>query len=210
MTAVVVARRPNGHLLVGYNGKWLRDNPAYSAAVKADELIGPVNSMQAEEAVEDRHYKWQEAVGEPVKYTLKQKDGVWSAVFFTKDKGRLGFPKGGIEAGETPRQAAVREFKEETGYSVEETRMIPSWSGADARGNLVFSFTLALTDAEAAEVETAWKRLGHESELFDLEWMAPDKVRKRTLNDHSWRALTRPRRGGTRRRFTRKTRKNRK
>lgn len=210
MTAVVVARRPNGYLLVGYNGKWLRDNPAYAAAVRADEDIGAVNSMQAEEAVEDRHYKWQEAVGEPVKYTLKQKDGVWSAVFFTKDKGRLGFPKGGLEAGETPRQAAVREFAEETGFRVEEVRMVPSWSGMDSRGKPVYAFTLTLSDSEADAVAVAWKRLGHESELFDLEWMAPKQVRTRKLNEHSWLALTRPRRAGTRRRFTRKTRRNRK
>ena len=37
--------------------------------------------------------------------------------------GKWGFPKGNIDSGETPKQAAVREFKEETGVPILEPRL---------------------------------------------------------------------------------------
>ena len=50
-------------------------------------------------------------------FTVGLKD-VHVALIKGSYSGRWGFPKGNIDSGETPKQAAVREFKEETGVPI--------------------------------------------------------------------------------------------
>lgn len=48
---------------------------------------------------------------------------VYVALIKGSYSGRWGFPKGNIDPGETPKQAAVREFKEETGVPILEPNL---------------------------------------------------------------------------------------
>lgn len=65
-----------------------------------------------------------------------------------------GLPGGGMEAGEAPWQAAVREVQEETGLTVEVERLSGVYSNL-TRGDLVLSFACAVVGgALAASIET--------------------------------------------------------
>jgi len=64
--------------------------------------------------------------------TILEKDGRYLFVQEKKEKffGLWNFPAGKLELNETPEEAAVREVKEETGYSVKLTGKIGVWEAA--------------------------------------------------------------------------------
>lgn len=86
---------------------------------------------------------------------LRRVNGEWETLLIqNRNGGHWGFPKGHAEPNETPKQAAEREFFEETGLSIK--RFIPAESLIEsyeltARGKIIFktvSFFLAEVEGE--------------------------------------------------------------
>ncbi|HLB61907.1 MAG TPA: NUDIX hydrolase [Actinomycetota bacterium] len=89
-------------------------------------------------------------------------------------KGELvwGLPKGQIEPGESPQEAAVREVREETGLEAEieeplgDTRYFYVWDGARIR-KLVHMFLLRATGGDVSN---------HDDEMEDARWFPMDEA----------------------------------
>jgi 8-oxo-dGTP diphosphatase len=71
------------------------------------------------------------------------------------------FPGGGIEAGETPEEACIREVKEETGYEVKVMRLLYS-------NDHKFTFLAEITGGELGFDQT----LEDNADLIDVAWVA--------------------------------------
>ena len=105
-----------------------------------------------------------------------------------KDVGAWMIPKGGIEAGETAAQAALREFAEETGTRLTQVPF-PLATVRQAGGKLVQAFALE-GDLEAARAtsntfEVEWPpRSGqrrHFPEVAEVRWMGLEQARAMML-----------------------------
>lgn len=207
MTAVVVADNA-GDLLVADGNKYLIESiPRVTAADRETQRTGlPVTSPkeEAHAIARERLAAWTRdprVGGRPLKYVIIKKDGEWKIRFLIQGHpNSFGFPKGGIEPGETALDAAYREFEEETGF------VIPAGSLLPSRQPNVFLFHA--TPQQRQAIVDAWTAMEPEGELFNLRWMPAAAVQAApTMNSPSRRALG----GGRsrrRRRFTRKTRRN--
>ncbi|WP_161883769.1 NUDIX hydrolase [Deinococcus alpinitundrae] len=69
-----------------------------------------------------------------------------------RESGTWGFPKGHLEAGETPQQAAVREVQEETGVRAQIVAALPDTSYTNNRGE-ARHITWFMMSAEAGDTE---------------------------------------------------------
>jgi predicted NUDIX family NTP pyrophosphohydrolase len=90
-----------------------------------------------------------------------------------------GFIKGAEKTGESLQKAAQREFEEETGIRVKDTRFKQC-----GRTNV---FRVKLNDQEAARVEASWKAMNaaNKGEVFNLKWTPIATLDKATLNPES-------------------------
>jgi 8-oxo-dGTP diphosphatase len=77
------------------------------------------------------------------------------------------FPAGGIEAGETPEEAAVRETLEETGLEVKAIRLL---------GQRVHPKTGREMSYTAAEVVAGEAHVADDDELAEVDWVAHDQI----------------------------------
>lgn len=77
------------------------------------------------------------------------------------------FPAGGIEAGESPEEAAVRETLEETGMEVKALRLL---------GQRVHPKTGREMSYTAAEVVAGEARVADEEELAEVAWVAHGEI----------------------------------
>jgi predicted NUDIX family NTP pyrophosphohydrolase len=105
-----------------------------------------------------------------------------------KDAGAWMIPKGMIEPGETPAQAALREFQEETGVRLD-TAPFPLATVRQAGGKLVEAFAVeGDCDPDAVtsiEFELEWPPRSGRRERFPevakARWMSLDEARDRML-----------------------------
>jgi 8-oxo-dGTP pyrophosphatase MutT (NUDIX family) len=95
--------------------------------------------------------------------------------------GHWDFPKGNIEPGETPEQAALRELKEETG--IEKVRLVAGFSRAmkyfyRREGQTIFKLVIFLLARSAnRKVTLSW-------EHTDYAWLAlPDALERLTYEN---------------------------
>jgi ADP-ribose pyrophosphatase len=77
------------------------------------------------------------------------------------------FPAGGIEAGESPEEAAVRETLEETGLEVKALRLL---------GQRVHPKTGREMSYTAAEVVAGEAHVADEEELAEVAWVAHEEI----------------------------------
>jgi predicted NUDIX family NTP pyrophosphohydrolase len=105
-----------------------------------------------------------------------------------KDAGAWMIPKGMVEKGETPAQAALREFKEETGVAIDRVPF-PLATVRQAGGKLVEAFAVE-GDCDAASVrsndfQVEWPpRSGHLQtypEVAEARWMTVVEARDMML-----------------------------
>ena len=105
-----------------------------------------------------------------------------------KDEGAWMIPKGAIEEGEAPAEAALREFEEELGTRVA-TMPFPLTTIRQAGGKVVAVFA-AEGDLDASAISSAtfqmeWPpRSGRQQDFPELdraEWMTLDEARRRML-----------------------------
>jgi predicted NUDIX family NTP pyrophosphohydrolase len=105
-----------------------------------------------------------------------------------KDAGAWMIPKGMVEKGETPAQAALREFKEETGVAIDRVPF-PLATVRQAGGKLVEAFAVE-GDCDAASVrsndfQVEWPpRSGHLQtypEVAEARWMTVVEAREMML-----------------------------
>ena len=105
-----------------------------------------------------------------------------------KDAGAWMIPKGMVERGETPAQAALREFTEETGVAIDRVPF-PLATVRQAGGKLVEAFAVE-GDCDAASVrsndfQVEWPpRSGHLQtypEVAEAKWMTVAEAREMML-----------------------------
>lgn len=87
-------------------------------------------------------------------------------------------PGGGVEAGETPAEAAVREFKEETGLDVKSVRLL--WEGSYGHGARRSPEYCFLVTPEAQTEDKYTPVLGHDPEEEHLPF------HQRLLQEVAW------------------------
>jgi predicted NUDIX family NTP pyrophosphohydrolase len=105
-----------------------------------------------------------------------------------KDVGAWMIPKGMIEAGETPAEAAVREFNEEVGVQLPETPF-PLCQVRQAGGKIVEAFAIE-GDLDASKIRSIYFKIewpprsgGLQSfpEVSEGRWMGLDEARRMML-----------------------------
>lgn len=108
-------------------------------------------------------------------------------VALIKADGRWSLPKGGIEKGESPETAALREIAEETGLPINQLRLVrrlPDVSYAFGwRGTVAFK-TVTNYLVELIGDATLAPQL---SEIEDVRWFRPENAR-RTVSFRNWGA----------------------
>lgn len=109
--------------------------------------------------------------GEPLYLLVQHRAGHWA------------FPKGHAEAGETPLQAALREFREETGITRVEVRETPVFTEryATVKGgrdvDKTVTYFLGWTDQAAVTVQP--------EEIRDHVWLSFDRAMERMTHEAS-------------------------
>jgi hypothetical protein len=205
MGTVVVILENRGRVLIGESGKYLQDTQKLGDVQSFAFPNTPDGKRDAERAAQ-RQAKSLKALGfTPLVWKTDPPKGPRYSTKFLGPGTTVGLLKGGIERGETPEQAAVREIREETGFNLNEGRMQSTSSPT--------VFRIELTDREATEILASWDRLRREtgSELVALQWKTPGELRplKDLVNSETKSALGFGGRRKTKRRRQRLTRRRR-
>lgn len=201
MTKVFVFVMNKNRALVVASGKWLIDT-------KSPEEKEAVAKSQRTTS-DDPYYAFADLFATKPEGTLMpkvtQKEGYFTTRFIsTLHPNPPGFIKGDIEAGESPLQSAVREFKEETFTELPTSRFVEVSPNTNV-------YRVDLTDEEAEGVYRTWEtHFNHGlGELVSLTWTPVADVHraKISLNPDSQSVLRYlPTSGGrrTRRRMLKK------
>jgi 8-oxo-dGTP pyrophosphatase MutT (NUDIX family) len=105
---------------------------------------------------------------------LRREDGRWKVLLVqNKNGGHWAFPKGHVEEGETEKQTAIREVKEETGLTIEintDFRMTTQYSPKkDVIKDVVYFLSVVNTAETVRQVE----------EIDDVRWMSFSRAKLR-------------------------------
>ncbi len=97
---------------------------------------------------------------------------------------KWGFPKGELLPGETPKQGAIREFLEETGFALDENKLILT-RNVMMHGKNYTLFYYKASDAEKAGIEAAYaaKVANREGELFNARFLSIPQIISKNIED---------------------------
>jgi 8-oxo-dGTP pyrophosphatase MutT (NUDIX family) len=95
---------------------------------------------------------------------------------FTVDEWVWAIPSGGVDPGETPRQAAMRELEEETGYRADDARLVLDYYPSYGSGNQ----RILIFETDAVE-HTGRSFDAHE--VHEVRWFPRDVVLRMALEN---------------------------
>lgn len=106
-----------------------------------------------------------------------------------RDAGAWSIPKGEYTGGEAPLDAAVREFREETGAEVDPALAVPLGSVTQRGGKVVTAWAIPgdfdVADLVSNVAEVEWPRgsgaFRRFPEVDRADWFGPDEARRRIL-----------------------------
>jgi len=141
-------------------------------------------------------------------HTTASREGRYS---IRTNNGIFGFPKGGSKPGETALNTAIREFQEEVGYTLDQTKLIElSPSRMNHIDYTIYRYNVSTEEKTAIESAITALKTERKGELFDTKFYSIGDIRKKRLNAKSKTALGIFERnlgqmGGTRRNTRKKT-----
>ncbi len=92
----------------------------------------------------------------------------------TKPEGRLEFPGGRLDEGETPIQAAMREWSEETGLKLPDGELSGHWVSSDGKYE---GYILTVDSEDALDLETRDEVRNPDDHGFEpLLWLDPSQL----------------------------------
>jgi predicted NUDIX family NTP pyrophosphohydrolase len=98
----------------------------------------------------------------------------------------FGFPKGGIKPGETPLNTAIREFGEEVGYGLDQSRLNELGVAGEYT---VYTYNVSAAEKTAIDASIAAMKAERKGELFETRFRGLGDIRGRNLNQKSSTAL---------------------
>jgi predicted NUDIX family NTP pyrophosphohydrolase len=108
------------------------------------------------------------------RYSIRRKNGIF------------GFPKGGVKGAETPSTIAVREFGEEVGYTLDESKLKEiGMSGTYT----VYTYSVSAEEKEAIDKSSTAMKVERKGELFEVKFRGVADIKGRKLNQKSRVAL---------------------
>jgi len=107
---------------------------------------------------------------------IRQKNGIQQVVVCARRRGKvIELPKGGIEAGESVKEAAIRESQEETGLKVRIIKEIGTISGEDTHW-----FSMKMTGGRFKD---------HDKEFDSVKWMPVHQALNKLTDEEHKRIL---------------------
>lgn len=215
---VIVLATSGRDVLIGQGGRWITDllksrRSDQDRAFAQQKIRGFPNTPDGKRQAIAEAGRRATEFGVNTKFTEpKWKDDGdprYSTRFLSDQVNPPGFIKGTFPdkeyPGEEPIKAAVREFGEETGYTIDESSLTEVAPGI---------FRIEIPQAQKSAIIQSWRRMGRMGELFELRWEPMVDIRKdvESLNPESKTAVPYlpTYYAGTRRRRRRKVYKSRK
>jgi len=120
-------------------------------------------------------------------HTTASREGRYS---IRTNNGIFGFPKGGSKPGETALNTAIREFQEEVGYTLDQTKLIElSPSRMNRIDYTIYRYNVSAEEKTAIESAITALKTERKGELFDTKFYSIGDIRKKRLNAKSKTAL---------------------
>jgi 8-oxo-dGTP diphosphatase len=104
-----------------------------------------------------------------VVYVLLYDEAEQKVLMVLNKRGTWSLPGGGVERGETLKEAAIREVKEETGYDIDVGDIV-ALNEAFIDGNHVFFITFRGTIVQAPET------ISGDENILDVQWMDVERA----------------------------------
>ena len=116
-------------------------------------------------------------------HTSAEREGCYS---IRRKNGIFGFPKGGVKTDETPLNTAIREFGEEVGYGLDQSRLKELGAAGEYT---VYTYNVTAAEKTAIAASIAAMKAERKGELFETRFRGLGDIGGRNLNQKSSLAL---------------------